>query len=151
MLRVDPATDRWLACLPFAHIGGLAVVMRALLTGTPWEWHRTFDADAVEHAARAGCTLTSLVPTALARIGPSLFRAILLGGQAPPADRPPHVIATYGMTETGSGVVSDGAPLAGVGVRIGADGEVHLRGPMLLRSYAVFCLKKKKPLKSYTH
>src|SRR3546814_5239174 len=71
MLRVDPATDRWLACLPFAHIGGLAVVMRALLTGTPWEWHRTFDADAVEHAARAGCTLTSLVDRKSTRLNSS--------------------------------------------------------------------------------
>src|SRR3546814_20579982 len=39
------------------------------------------------------------------------------------------------MTETGSGVVYGGAPLEGVEVRIGADGEGHLRGPMLLRSY----------------
>src|SRR3546814_19959679 len=39
------------------------------------------------------------------------------------------------MTETGSGVVYDGAPLDGVEVRLAPDGEVHLRGPMLLRSY----------------
>ncbi len=34
-LGVDPGRDRWLACLPLAHIGGLSVVIRALLTGTP--------------------------------------------------------------------------------------------------------------------
>ena len=45
-----------------------------------------------------------------------------MGGQAPPADRPANVIATYGMTETGSGVVYDGVALDGVEVRI-ADGR----------------------------
>ncbi|MEQ1787841.1 MAG: AMP-binding protein [Acidimicrobiales bacterium] len=134
-LHVDPAADRWLACLPLAHVGGLSVVTRALLTGTPCTVHDRFDAAVVEAAARAGCTRTSLVPTALQRIDPSLFRTILVGGQAPPADRPPHVIATYGMTETGSGVVYDGAPLDGVDVRIDADGQILLRGPMLLRAY----------------
>jgi len=39
------------------------------------------------------------------------------------------------MTETGSGVVYDGVPLDGVDVRIDDDGEIHLRGPMLLRAY----------------
>lgn len=134
-LGVDPAADRWLACLPLSHVGGLSVVTRAILTGTPLTVHDSFDARAVEGAASDGCTLTSLVPTALARIDAALFRCILLGGQAPPADRPPHVVATYGMTETGSGVVYDGVPLDGVEVRIASDGEIHLRGPMLLRTY----------------
>ena len=34
-LAVDPRPDRWLACLPLAHVGGLAVVARALVTATP--------------------------------------------------------------------------------------------------------------------
>lgn len=134
-LGVDPGADRWLACLPLSHVGGLSVVTRALRTGTPLTVHPGFDAAAVEAAAAAGCTLTSLVPTALRRIDPALFRAILLGGQAPPTDRPGHVIATYGMTETGSGVVYDGIPLDGVEVRVEPDGEIHLRAPMLLRAY----------------
>lgn len=134
-LGVDPAHDRWLACLPLVHTGGLSVVTRALLTGTPLTVHDGFDAEDVEQAAGEGCTLTSLVPTALARIDPHRFRRILVGGQAPPAHRPPHVIATYGLTETGSGVVYDGVPLDGVEVRIGDDGEVSVRGPMLLREY----------------
>lgn len=134
-LGVDPDADRWLACLPLSHVGGLSVVTRALRTGTPVTVHPTFDAAAVERAAADGCSLTSLVPTALERIDASVFRAILVGGQAPPRDRPGHVIATYGMTETGSGVVYDGLALDGVEVRIEPDGEIHLRAPMLLRCY----------------
>ena len=32
-LSVDPARDRWLACLPLAHMGGLGVVLRAVVDG----------------------------------------------------------------------------------------------------------------------
>ena len=39
------------------------------------------------------------------------------------------------MTETGSGVVYDGRPLDGVEVRVDKTGEIHVRGPMLLRTY----------------
>ena len=59
----------------------------------------------------------------------------MLGGARPPADLPANVVTTYGLTETGSGVVYDGRPLDGVDVRLADDGEVHLRGPMLLRAY----------------
>ena len=133
-LGVDPSTDRWLACLPLAHVGGLSVVTRALLTGTPLTVHDGFDAGAVEAAARAGCTLVSLVPTALRRIDPGLFRTVVLGGSAMPVDLPANAVTTYGMTETGSGVVYDGVPLDGVEVRV-VGGEVQLRAPMLLRAY----------------
>ena len=33
--RRRPDGDHWLACLPLAHVGGLSVVTRALVTGTP--------------------------------------------------------------------------------------------------------------------
>ena len=133
-LGVDPAADRWLACLPLAHVGGLAVVTRALVTGTPLTVHDGFDAAAVEAAAATGCTLVSLVPTALRRIDPSRFRTVVLGGSAMPPDLPPNAVTTYGMTETGSGVVYHGVPLDGVEVRM-VGGEVQLRAPMLLRTY----------------
>ncbi len=139
-LQVDPQRDRWLACLPLAHVGGLAVITRALATGTGLEVHGRFDAAAAEAAARRGATLVSLVATALQRIDASLFRLVLLGGAAPPHQLPPNVVTTYGMTETGSGVVYDGCPLEGVQLRIGdgrlgAEGEVLVRAPMLLRVY----------------
>ena len=133
-LGIDPDTDRWLACLPLSHVGGLAVVTRSLVTGTPCTVHDAFDADAVMRAAADGCTRTSLVPTALARIDPGAFRTVLVGGQAAPPHRAPNVVVTYGLTETGSGIVYDGVPLDGVELRV-VDGEVHVRGPMLLRAY----------------
>ena len=131
-----PTADRWLACLPLAHVGGLAVVTRALLTGTPCTVHERFDADAVA-AGRRGGLHAHVARAHGAGIGstPAGSASSCVGGQAPPADRPAHVIATYGMTETGSGVVYDGGPLDGVEVRIDADGEIHVRGPMLLRAY----------------
>jgi O-succinylbenzoic acid--CoA ligase len=44
-------------------------------------------------------------------------------------------VTTYGLTETGSGVVYDGVPLDGVEVRVGTDDEIAVRAPMLLRTY----------------
>lgn len=123
--------DHWLACLPLSHVGGLSVVFRALHLGTPLTVHPTFDPAAVD---RSGATLVSLVATALHRIDPTRFRTIVLGGSRPPTDRPPNTVATYGMTETGSGVVYDRVPLDGVEVRV-VDGELELRGDMLLRCY----------------
>ena len=130
-------TDRstWLACLPLAHVGGLSVVTRALHGGVALVVHDGFDANRVAAAARDGATHVSLVATALRRIDPTVFDVILLGGSRPPADRPPNTVATYGMTETGSGVVYDGRPLKGVEVYIDHDARISLRCPMLLRSY----------------
>jgi O-succinylbenzoic acid--CoA ligase len=133
-LGVDPTADRWLCCLPLSHIAGLAVVARALTHDMPLEVHDRFDAAAVVDAARRGATLTTVVPTALARFDPSLFRRIIVGGSAPPAVVPPNCRVSYGMTETGSAVVFDGHPLPGVELRV-VDDEIQLRGDMLLRCY----------------
>ncbi len=156
-LGVDPARHAWLACLPLAHVGGLSVVTRALVTGTRLTVLPGFDAEAVEALGRAEkATHLSLVPAALRRLDPALFTRILLGGSRPPGDLPPNVVVTYGMTETGSGVVYDGVPLddvelaiahfdedegegeggeGGVGDSDGEGGEILLRAPMLLRCY----------------
>ncbi|MGH2707025.1 MAG: class I adenylate-forming enzyme family protein, partial [Actinomycetota bacterium] len=46
-----------------------------------------------------------------------------------------RVITTYGMTETCGGAVYDGVALEGAQVKLSSEGEIALRGPMLMRSY----------------
>ncbi|MGH9056549.1 MAG: class I adenylate-forming enzyme family protein [Acidimicrobiales bacterium] len=134
-LGVDPGRNRWLACLPLSHVGGLSVLTRSLLTGTPCTVLPGFDAEAVLEESGPE-VLVSLVPTALQRVGAGSFRTVVLGGSAPPADLPPNVATTYGLTETSSGVVYDGIALDGVEVALDpATSEIRLRGPMLLRAY----------------
>jgi O-succinylbenzoic acid--CoA ligase len=124
-LGVDPAHDAWLSLLPVAHIGGLSVVTRALVAGTPL----LFDAD------DPATTLVSVVPTQANRLDLTRFRVVLVGGSADWRDRPGNVVRTYGMTETGSGIAYDGVLLDGVEVRVDDGGQLHVRGPMLLRAY----------------
>jgi O-succinylbenzoic acid--CoA ligase len=136
--------DRWLSCLPWQHIGGLQVMLRARLLDIPLLIHERFEVDAVA-AARA--TLVSLVPTQLVRLLDASvdlrrFRAILLGGAAAsPAllerahDSGAAVITTYGMSETSGGCVYDGLPLDGVEVAIDADGRIRVRGPVVMAGY----------------
>lgn len=132
-IGVEP-TDVWLACLPPSHVGGLSVITRALVMGTPVRAVPRFTPEDYADAARQGATLVSLVATALSRIDPSLYRTILVGGSRPPAGLPPNCITTYGMTETGSGIAYDGRPLDGVDIEV-RDGIVHVRCPMLMRGY----------------
>ena len=129
------AGDTWLACLPLHHIGGLSVVTRAWRSAAALVVHPRFDATAVELAADAGATHVSLVSTAMARIDPTRFAAILLGGSAIPMERPANCVATYGMSESAGGVVYDGLPLGGVDTRIDPDGTIAIRSPTLLRCY----------------
>jgi o-succinylbenzoate---CoA ligase len=126
------ADDHWMACLPLSHVGGLSVITRSLHVGSALTVLAEFDPELVMSSA---ANLVSLVPTALTRIDPAKFRTIVLGGSRPPEDRPANCVTTYGMTETGSGVVYDGIPLDGVEVEIDTDGEIRLRCPMLMRCY----------------
>jgi len=128
------SNDHWLVCIPVSHVGGFSVITRALHTGAALTLHPTFDATAVQEAVKNGATHTSLVATALARIDASLFSSILLGGSSAPDNLPSNVITTYGMTETGGGVVYNGQPLDNVEIKI-VDGEIFLRCPMLIRAY----------------
>jgi o-succinylbenzoate---CoA ligase len=152
-LGIDTARHTWLACLPLAHIGGLAVVTRSIVTDTPVVVLPGFEAETVEEAGRSGrVSHVSLVASALRRLDPSVFACVLLGGSKAPDTLPANVVSTYGMTETGSGVIYDGRPLDGVEVsfrpaeRTDADreapsgpavveGEILLRAPMLFRGY----------------
>lgn len=139
------AADVFLSCLPWHHIAGLQVWLRARRLGAELRVHARFDVEAF--AAERGATVTSLVPTQLrrlldAQVDLSSFRAVLLGGAAPPpglveraraAGAP--VVTTYGMTETCGGCVYDGKPLDGVGVRVDGGERIWLRGPMLTSGY----------------
>jgi len=139
-LGVNPVTSQWLCCLPIVHIGGFSVISRSLLTSTPLQVRAHSDPSVLEEAASSGVTHVSLVTAMLQRIDPSIFDCIVLGAAAPPTDLPSNVVTTYGLTETGSGVVYSGLPLDGVDLAIGnadADGygEILLRTPTLFRAY----------------
>ncbi|MFC3823008.1 AMP-binding protein [Planomonospora venezuelensis] len=136
--------ERWLCCLPPSHVSGLQVLVRSLLGGTEPVVHEGFSAESV---LSAGAEHVSLVPTQLRRLlavsaDLSVFRTILLGGAAAPAEllaaaraAGGRVVTTYGMSETCGGCVYDGRPLGGVGLEIGGDGRIRISGPVLFSGY----------------
>ena len=143
-LDAGPA-DRWLCCLPVAHIGGLLVLMRAVLLGAPVSVHVQFDVE--PFAMEPRMAFTSIVPTMLGRlvdagVDLSHFRAVLVGGGPVPEELVAkareggaNVVSTYGLTESCGGVVHDGRPLPGTRVRLGPDDEIQLNGPTLMLGY----------------
>lgn len=153
-LDVQP-DDRWLACLPLHHVGGLQVLVRSWVLGTPPVVYPGFDAETV--AAETEATCLALVPTMLARLlalGADLtrYRVILLGGASPPPGLldsaravGARVVSSYGLTETSGGCVYDGVPLEGVDVAVDngqpgpggprESGRIHIRGPVLMTGY----------------
>lgn len=129
-LELDPARDVWLASLSLAHIGGLMVVVRALLTGSG-----LMAPGPVASPALPGLLMgtsvpgggapvpshVSLVPTQLLRVldfagdgpPPPSLRCVLLGGAHTPRDLLFRaldagwpVALTYGMTEMASQVAT---------------------------------------------
>lgn len=121
-------TDRWLLCLPLAHVGGLSIVTRSLLARSAVVAFATTEKgllrSAPELAARlhdAAVSVVSLVPAvldALLELQPpwtpaACLRVVLLGGAATPlpllrraqAQGVP-VLTTFGLTETCSQVTT---------------------------------------------
>lgn len=114
--------DRWLALLPFYHVGGLAMVWRSVIYGIPLLAHDGFDPEAVDREIDAGgVTIVSVVSAMLERMldarGPRPFppslRCVLLGGG--PVRRAllerclacgVPVAPTYGLTEAASQVAT---------------------------------------------
>ncbi|HUV57391.1 MAG TPA: AMP-binding protein [Acidimicrobiales bacterium] len=121
----------WYPCLPANHIGGLAVVLRAVLDDAKLLWGDAADLDT---AVARGATHVAVVRAQLLRHDLSGFSAVLLGGARPPSELATNVVTTWGMTETGSGIVYDGYPLKDVDLA-SIDGEVCVRSPTLFRSY----------------
>ncbi|MFJ2032165.1 AMP-binding protein [Streptosporangium sp. NPDC087985] len=134
--------ERWLCCLPPSHVSGLQVLVRSLLSETEPIVHDGFSPEAV---LASGADHVSLVPTQLRRLlsaDLSVFKTILLGGAAAPADlltaaraAGARVVTTYGMSETCGGCVYDGHPLYNVDLKIGDDGRIRIAGPMLFSGY----------------
>lgn len=129
-LRRD-AAPAWFPCLPPNHIGGLAVLLRAIWAEAPLVWAQPHE---FELAAQRGATHVAVVRAHLSRHDLSGYSTVLLGGARPPSAVGENVVSTWGMTETGSGIVYDGLPLAGVEVA-SLGGELAVRSPTLFRSY----------------
>lgn len=158
--------DRWLACLPFFHVGGVSILLRCTHQAVACEIHEGFDTERASRSLDDGSiTHVSLVPTQLARLldargarpAPAALRIVLLGGAgAPPTllERAAKlgwpVAPTYGLTEAASQVATrlpgeprdaGAAPLPGVEVRI-VDGEGNVAaagtpGEILVRGQTV--------------
>ncbi len=125
------STPVWYPCLPANHIGGLAVVLRAILSDARLLWG---DPQDLSSAAPRGATHIAIVRAQLFHHDVSGFDAVLLGGARAPGGLADNVIATWGMTETGSGVIYNGRPLRGVEVAA-VNGEICVKTPTLFRSY----------------
>jgi O-succinylbenzoic acid--CoA ligase len=114
--------DRWLACLPFCHVGGLSILLRSAIYGTTAVVHRRFDPEQANRAIdEERVTIISVVANMLQRMlkvrgsrpYPPWLRCVLLGGGPAPlsllqecAARRVPVIQTYGLTEAASQVTT---------------------------------------------
>ncbi len=144
------AGSRWLGSLPLFHIGGLAMLWRCVHDGSTLVLG---DATAL---GRERITHASLVATTLQRLleqgVPALpdLRAVLVGGGPTPAPLVDAARAaglpvrlTYGLTEACSQVTTQaearghdaGTPLDGVELRLGPEGELEVKSPMLFTCY----------------
>lgn len=149
-LGLDP-NDRWLACMPLFHVGGLSILLRSVIYGTTAVVHPRFDADEVNRALRdEGVSIISVVATMLQRMleadalpYPESVRIVMAGGGPVPGPlleralaRGLPVVQSYGLTEAASQVAtitpaetvahlgSAGKPLITTRVRIDApEGE----------------------------
>ncbi|MFQ5381518.1 MAG: o-succinylbenzoate--CoA ligase [Dehalococcoidia bacterium] len=154
--------DRWLACLPLFHVGGLSIVLRSVIYGTSIVVAPGFDEASVARSlVEDRITLVSLVPTMLRRLleaspgrAPESLRAALIGGGPVPRplleaalERGYRVVQTYGLTEAASQVATlsiddaiahtgaAGRPLVTVEMRV--DAAAGEAGEILVRGPVV--------------
>jgi len=157
-------SDSWYASLPVAHVGGLALVIRASVIGCRLVVRSSFRAsDFNELVDAREVTHASLVPTMLLqalddredRPPPASLRCVLVGGAHTPMGLVTRALAcgfplalTYGMTETTSQVATAppqlvrekpgtvGSPLPGVQLRVPpGGGEIRVRGSTVAHRY----------------
>lgn len=149
--------DRWIGSLTPAHVGGLALILRAGFLGStlllpgrfdPAEFNRIVDQEGATHASLVPTQLLAVLEERSDRPFPGSFQALLLGGAAAPPGLLERALAaevpvalTYGMTEAASQVATAppgvvrrkpgtvGAPLRGVEVQAGSRRE----GPREIR------------------
>jgi O-succinylbenzoic acid--CoA ligase len=115
------ADDKWLACMPLFHVGGLSILLRSAIYGITAVVHDGFDESAVNAAIDDGVTIVSVVAVMLERMleerhgvpYPPTLRCVLLGGGPAPVSllersvsMAAPVIQTYGLTETCSQVAT---------------------------------------------
>ncbi len=132
LLGTGPA-DRWLACMPLFHVGGLSILIRSVLAGSAALVHERFDPHQLDRALdRDAVTGVSLVAQMLQRLlevrgdrrSPPGLRCVLVGGGPTPASLLERaralglpVASTYGLTEAASQVATrwpiDDAPASG--------------------------------------
>jgi len=160
-LRVD---DRWYASLSLAHIGGLALVHRAVHSGCclvargPYSSATLvdlIDREEITHASLVPAMLRHLLDARGDRPAPSSLRCLLVGGAATAERLVVDALArgyplalTYGLTEACSQVATAppqlvkekpgtvGLPLDGVELRLGTSGEICVRGPTVASALA---------------
>lgn len=160
-LALGPS-DRWLATLGLAHVGGLMLMLRAAATGALLVTRGRFRPDEAAALVDAGVlTHASLVPTMLRQLfslradrPAASLRCLLVGGDHCPLTLVERAVSagiplalTYGMTEATSQAATAppalvrrkagtvGLPLEGVEVRLDEGGEVMLRGPTVAAGY----------------
>jgi O-succinylbenzoic acid--CoA ligase len=118
--------DRWLACMPLFHVGGLSILMRSVRFGGAVRLLPRFEVADVSSALDAGDIAgVSLVPTMLSRLlthrggrpAPPGLRVLLLGGAAAAPELLARALAagypvcpTYGLTEACSQVATAAPP-----------------------------------------
>ena len=156
------SNDQFLCCLPLHHIGGLAVMLRALMFDFPVNLVSTFEAKLVlDTIIKYPVSIISLVPTMLKRIldlegglkAIKSLRWILLGGGPSPKylldlciKEKLNIVKVYGMSETCSGTVGlklldepqnklyAGRPFNGAKIWT-ENNELYISGPMVMKGY----------------
>lgn len=142
---------QWLLALPIAYVAGVMVLVRSLVSELqPVVLNTNVPFTAEGFARTAGFMTaerryTSLVPAQLERLAAELdsvpgllqvmkrFNAILIGGQKPKNQTIErlralgiNLVVTYGMAETGGGVIYDGVALDGFEVGLESDGRIRI-------------------------